>query len=157
MSVSPNTFHQIFSEDFNQRLLDVGYKLAALSNERLHSYFTFIFKTSCTVSTTSKTVAWKKPSYWRYPTCFHPVYLHSPCGSIMRGHLLVLLTIIPLSTENESTGSPAICHSRIFTGSPSVWLSEKLLEHGTLTFWHNCTHSEMHSWNGNINNMNTGV
>lgn len=134
-----------YFEDFSQRLLNVAYKLAALFSKHLVQFLSI--QNSCL----------KKPSYWLHPICFCPLYLHSPCGSIMRGHLLVLLTIIPLSTENESTGSPAICHSRIFTGSPSVWLSEKLLEHGILTVWHNCTHSDMHSYNLDINNISTGV
>ena len=38
---------------------------------------------------------------------------------------------MPLSTENESFGSPSMFHARILTGSPRVDCSEKDDEHGT--------------------------
>lgn len=53
-----------------------------------------------------------------------------PCGSIKSGHLLEFPTMIPLSTEKESTGRPAMFQARIFTGSPSVTLRENVSEHG---------------------------
>ena len=69
-----------------------------------------------------------------------------PCGSIHNGQRLELSTIIPLSTENASTGRPAICHARIFTGSPSVALNEKLSEQGIFLFLHNTVQSLVHSF-----------
>ena len=38
--------------------------------------------------------------------------------------------MMPLSTENESVGSPEMFHCRIFTGSPRVAIREKSSEHG---------------------------
>ena len=43
-----------------------------------------------------------------------------PCGSIMSGHRLALLTMIPFSMETASAGSPAMFHARMRTGSASV-------------------------------------
>ena len=49
--------------------------------------------------------------------------------------------IIPFSTENESTGRPAMFQALILTGSPSVAETEKEGEHG-MAF---SVHSECHS------------
>eukprot|EP00959_Pyramimonas_sp_CCMP1952_P082876 1732102-Pyramimonas_sp.AAC.1 len=35
-----------------------------------------------------------------------------PCGSIISGHRRAFATMMPLSMENESFGSPAMSHSR---------------------------------------------
>jgi hypothetical protein len=43
-----------------------------------------------------------------------------PCGSISSGQRRALDTMMPLSMENESLGSPSMVQSRILTGSPST-------------------------------------
>eukprot|EP00960_Hanusia_phi_P041008 754792-Hanusia_phi.AAC.1 len=47
------------------------------------------------------------------------------------GHLLALVTMMPLSMEKASDGSPLMDQSRIFTGSPSTLDSTKVSERGT--------------------------
>ena len=56
-----------------------------------------------------------------------------------------IATNLPLSTENESTGKPAICQSLICTGSPSVLESRKVSEQGIWTPEQDCCHSLRHS------------
>eukprot|EP00982_Pelagococcus_subviridis_P000489 3917-Pelagococcus_subviridis.AAC.4 len=51
--------------------------------------------------------------------------------------------MIPLSTLNESFGSPAMCHSRIFTGSPSTPASEKDGDRGMFSRAHASTHRDV--------------
>jgi hypothetical protein len=60
-----------------------------------------------------------------------------PCGSIINGHLRALETMMPLSTEKLSAGSPAIFHALMTTGSPSVAISEKFSAQGMPSFVHN--------------------
>lgn len=60
------------------------------------------------------------------------LFLKIPCGSISNGHLLELLTMMPLSTEKESTGRPAMFQARILTGSPRVVLRENVSEQGII-------------------------
>jgi hypothetical protein len=69
-----------------------------------------------------------------------------PCGSMHKGHLLELFTIIPLSTEKLSTGKPAICQLLILTGSPRVTLREKFSEQGIFFDLHNSDQFFMHSF-----------
>lgn len=68
-----------------------------------------------------------------------------PCGSIISGHLLALSTTIPLSTEKESTGRPAMFHARIFTGLPSVAFKENDSEHGIFLTLHCSTQPDIQS------------
>ena len=63
----------------------------------------------------------------------------------MRGHLRALSTIIPLSTEKESTGRPAMFQARILTGLPSVAFKEKDSEHGIFFTLHCSTQLDMQS------------
>lgn len=56
-----------------------------------------------------------------------------------------LSTIMPLSTENASTGKPAICHALIFTASPKVLVNEGVSEHGIFFALHNAVQSFTHS------------
>mmetsp|Transcript_48219 Transcript_48219/g.119422 ORF Transcript_48219/g.119422 Transcript_48219/m.119422 type:complete len:208 (+) Transcript_48219:3218-3841(+) len=52
-------------------------------------------------------------------------------GSIIRGQRRAWEVIMPLSTENESFGSPSIFQARIFTASPRTSVKENLAEQGT--------------------------
>ena len=81
--------------------------------------------------------------------------LDLPCGSIIKGHLLELDTTIPLSMEKESTGSPAMCQALILTGSPSVALTEKFLEHKIFLSLHIFNQSLIHSYRQG--RMNTNI
>lgn len=54
------------------------------------------------------------------PRIYSSTLLACPCGSIIRGHLLALKTMIPLSTLKPSVGSPSMFHRRTRTGSPRV-------------------------------------
>jgi len=58
----------------------------------------------------------------------------------MRGQRREFETMIPLSMLKLSTGSPAMCHARILTASPSVVLSENIAEHGIALLMHNECH-----------------
>lgn len=69
-----------------------------------------------------------------------------PCGSIISGHLRALSTTIPLSTEKESTGRPAMFHARIFTGLPSVAFKENDSEHGIFLTLHCSTQPDIQSY-----------
>ena len=61
----------------------------------------------------------------------------------MSGHRLELDVMIPLSTENESTGNPSIFHALILTGSPRVALREKVSEQGMKCSWQSFCHSSV--------------
>lgn len=50
----------------------------------------------------------------------------------MSGHRRALATMMPFSVEKESLGRPAICHSRILTGSPRMVVRENLAVWGML-------------------------
>ena len=63
----------------------------------------------------------------------------------MRGHLREFETMMALSTEKESTGSPEMFHARILTGSPRVALTEDVGEQGIFFFWQMVCHSWMAS------------
>lgn len=52
------------------------------------------------------------------------------------------LMMMPLSTEKLSVGNPAMFHSRILTGSPSVALRENSLERGIPILLH-CSHHSL--------------
>ena len=67
----------------------------------------------------------------------------------MRGHLLELDTMIPLSILNESTGSPAICQALILTASPKMLLRENISEHGMFFERHTFCHSDNISYREN--------
>ena len=47
-----------------------------------------------------------------------------PCGSMNSGHRRPYCTIVPFSALNASLGKPWMFHSRMRTGSPSVFTSE---------------------------------
>jgi hypothetical protein len=51
----------------------------------------------------------------------------------MRGHLLALNTIIPLSIEKLSDGNPFRFQCLIVTGSPNIYYNEKILDALSLT------------------------
>ena len=69
-----------------------------------------------------------------------------PWGSIISGHLRALSTTIPLSTENESTGRPAMFHARILTGLPRVAFRENDSEQGIFLTLHCSTQLDIQSW-----------
>ena len=63
----------------------------------------------------------------------------------MSGHLRALSTTMPLSTEKESTGSPAMFHARILTGLPRVALRENDSEQGIFFILHCSTQLDIQS------------
>ena len=69
-----------------------------------------------------------------------------PWGSIISGHRRALSTIIPLSTENESTGRPAMFHARILTGLPRVEFRENDSEQGIFFTLHCSTQPDIQSY-----------
>jgi hypothetical protein len=60
---------------------------------------------------------------------------------MFRDHHLDFEIIIAFSTENESDGSPYICHSLILTGSPNIVLISKVGLEGILHSKHFATYS----------------
>ena len=68
------------------------------------------------------------------------------CGSIMRGHRLVIDMMRPFSTLNESAGSPAMFHCRICTGLPRILPSVHSGVHGTPSFLSESIHVVTSAW-----------
>jgi len=64
-----------------------------------------------------------------------------PWGSIISGQRREFDTMMPLSMLKLSIGRPAICHARIFTGSPRVTLSENTEEQGIFLATQSWCHS----------------
>jgi hypothetical protein len=62
-------------------------------------------------------------------------------GSIINGHLLDDVQIIPFDTDKESAGSPFINQSRINTGSPNYFSTVKSWEKGIPFTTKCCIHS----------------
>ena len=63
----------------------------------------------------------------------------------MSGQRRELEMMMPFSTEKESTGSPAMFHALILTGSPSVAVTEKEGEQGMFFCVQRVCHSFTHS------------
>jgi hypothetical protein len=71
-------------------------------------------------------------------------HLARTCGSIISGHRLALLTIMPFSTEKASVGRPWMCHCLILMGSPYVTASRGAALQGTPFSRHLVSQSATH-------------
>lgn len=65
--------------------------------------------------------------------CFSMFLIHlmaCPCGSIMSGQRLLVVTMTPFSVENESEGRPWMFQSLTDVALAKNWENEKLGEQG---------------------------